>query len=133
MKEVFKVLRVDDKYIYVEKDMAACGSCQLSGSCSFKNVAEVRLEKKKELEILPGDLLVVDMKIRPAMVAFLIYGLPLIFLIFGIGLGTFLNFSEYVSFAIGISLMSVAFLINFFIDKKFKPEIVDVKRNQGVI
>ncbi|MDK2885532.1 MAG: sigma-E factor negative regulatory protein RseC [Thermosipho sp. (in: thermotogales)] len=133
MKEVFKVTRVDNKYVYLERDAVACGTCALSGSCSVQKVNEMKIEKKNDLEIFPGDFLIIDMKIRPAFIAFLLYGLPIIFLIIGIGIGTYFDFSDYVSFAIGIVFMSFSFLINYFLDKKFKPEVVDVKHNQGGI
>ncbi|SHH30069.1 SoxR reducing system RseC family protein [Thermosipho atlanticus] len=133
MKEVFRVSRIDDKYIYVERDTTACGSCSLSGSCNVQNITEMKIEKKKNLEVFPGDFLILDMKLRPALIAFFLYGLPIVFLIVGVGLGGFFELSDFLSFAIGISFMSVAFVINYFIDKKYKPEIVDVKHNRGEI
>lgn len=131
MKEVFKVSRLDNKFIYLERDIVACGTCALAGNCNIKKVDEMKIERKKDLEIFPGDFVIVDMKLRPALIAFLLYGMPIIFLIFGIGLGTYLNFSDYVSFTFGVIFMSFAFIINYFIDKKFKPEIIDVKHIQG--
>jgi len=131
LKEVFKVSRLDNKFIYLERDTTACGTCSLAGNCNIQKVNEMKIERKKDLEIFPGDFVIVDMKLRPALIAFLLYGIPVIFLIFGIGLGTYLDFSDYVSFAFGIIFMSVSFIINYFIDKRYKPEIVDVKHNQG--
>lgn len=133
LKEVFKVSRLDNKFIYLERDTTACGTCSLAGNCNIQKVNEMKIERKKDLEIFPGDFVIVDMKLRPALIAFLLYGIPVIFLIFGIGLGTYLDFSDYVSFAFGIIFMSVSFIINYFIDKRYKPEIVDVKHNQGGI
>ncbi|WP_126993142.1 SoxR reducing system RseC family protein [Thermosipho globiformans] len=132
MKELFTIAKVDEKYIYLERDTSACGSCAISGSCNVKSVEQLKVEKDNKFEYFPGDFVILDLKYRPALLAFILYGLPVILLIFGVGLGTYLKFSDYFSFLIGLLFMSGAFAVFRIWDKRYKPKIVDVRHvNRG--
>ncbi|QTA37123.1 SoxR reducing system RseC family protein [Thermosipho ferrireducens] len=129
MKEILKVSRVDEQYIYLEKDLSACGSCQLSGSCSVKSKSEIKVKKSSDVQVTPGDEVVVDIKLRGAAVAFFLYGLPIIALITGMGIGYLFSLNDIESFGIGFIFMSLAFVQNYFLEKKYSPEIIEVKKD----
>ncbi|ABR30123.1 histidine kinase [Thermosipho melanesiensis] len=131
MRELFRISKIDDKYLYLERDVSACGSCALSGKCSVQSVSTLKVEKDKRFDYFPGDFVVLDLKYRPAFLAFMLYGLPIIMLVVGIGLGVYLKLSDIYSFLIGLGFMSVSFLINKVLDKKFKPIILDVRHFKG--
>jgi len=85
-----------------------------------------------KFEYFPGDFVILDLKYRPALLAFLLYGLPVILLVLGVSLGTYLKLSDYFSFLIGLLFMSGAFAIFRIWDKRYKPKIVDVRHvNKG--
>lgn len=132
MKEIFVVSKVDEKYVYLEHDTSGCSSCALAGKCEAKAaVTSLKVEKDNRFEYFPGDYVILDLKYRPAFLAFMLYGLPVILLIFGVGLGTFFGFSDYVSFLIGFLFMSVAFFSYRIWDKKYKPKIIEVRHIKG--
>ncbi|ANQ53362.1 histidine kinase [Thermosipho affectus] len=131
MKELFRISKIEGKYIYLDRDVSACGACALSGSCNVKSVSTLKVEKDEKFDYFPGDFVILDLKYKPTFLAFMLYGLPVILLILGVGLGAFLKLSDLFSFFIGIGFMGIAFLINKILDKRFKPVILDVRHIKG--
>lgn len=134
MREVMKVVNVDDKYVYLSLAVseATCSSCAIAGSCSIKGSGkEMRLLKnsiKKDfLPLMPGDTVIVDMKYNEAILSLIVYGIPLAGFMIGVLIGYFLKVSDVISFLFGIAFAGVGALFTRMFDKKYKIEIIDVK------
>ncbi|WP_448375197.1 SoxR reducing system RseC family protein [Fervidobacterium sp.] len=136
MREIMTVKNVDNEYIYLTLNVnkVACSSCAISNACSVKssNGSTFRISKKdvkKELlPIMPGDTVIVDFKHNEATLSLIVYGIPLTGFLLGVILGYILKISDLLSFLLGIGFAGVGALITKLYDKKYKIEIVDVKR-----
>jgi len=137
MREVMNVVNVDNEYIYLtlNVDTVACSACALSGSCSVKSSdgSGFRVPKKHVREdllpILPGDTVVVDFKHNEAILSLIVYGIPLAGFLLGVLLGYILKLSDVLSFLTGVIFAGIGALITRLYDKKYKIDIVDVKRS----
>ncbi len=133
MKELLVVKRVEKSYVYAGLAVGkeGCASCAISGSCSLKgSQKEIRLEKNSEMlkDVVPGDIIIVDFKSNEAVLSLIVYGVPLAFFIAGILSGYLLKFDDIYSFLIGIAFAGVSYILLRLVDKKYKIEVVDVKK-----
>lgn len=135
MREVMKVINADDKFIYISlaTTEAACSSCAIAGSCSIKETGkEMKIAKsaiKKDLlPLIIGDIVIVDMKYNTALLSLIVYGIPLAGFISGVLIGYLSRLQDVVSFSLGLLFAGIGSLITRFFDKKYKIEIIDVKR-----
>ncbi len=133
MRELLVVRRVEKDCIYASLavNQEGCASCAISGSCSLKgNQKEIKIQKNTEIlkDVLPGDIIIVDFKSNEAILSLIVYGLPLAFFIGGILIGYLLKFADIVSFFIGLAFAGIAYLLLRFIDKKYKIEVIDIKK-----
>ncbi|KAF2962232.1 SoxR reducing system RseC family protein [Fervidobacterium sp. 2310opik-2] len=138
MKELMQVRNVDDRYVYLTLmvNEVTCSACALSGTCSVKgNEKDIKIQKKsiksELLPILPGDIVVVDLKYNEAVLSLIVYGIPLLGFIIGVLFSYLMKFSDIISFAVGIGFAGAGFLLTRLFDKKYKIEITDVKRSVG--
>ncbi len=135
MKELMQVRNVDDRYVYLTLmvNEATCSTCTLSGVCSVKgNEKDIKIQKKsiksELLPILPGDIVVVDLKYNEAVLSLIVYGIPLLGFIIGVLFSYLMKLSDVISFVIGIGFAGIGFTLTRLFDKKYKIEITDVKR-----
>ncbi|QAV33709.1 positive regulator of sigma(E), RseC/MucC [Fervidobacterium changbaicum] len=143
MREVMTVTSVDENYIYVSLsvDPGTCASCALSGACSIKSESAkkgvFKISKKNInenlLPVMPGDIVVVDFKYNTAILSMIVYGIPLTGFIFGALIGYLLKLSDILSFVLALVFAGIGTVITRLYDKKYKIEIVDVKRNTSGI
>lgn len=134
MREVMRVSNVDDKYVYLSLAIseAICSSCAIAGSCSIKGSRkEMKIPKnsiKKDfLPLMPGDMVIVDMKYNEAILSLIVYGIPLAGFIIGVLLGHFIKISDVISFIFGIAFAGIGAFFTRMFDKKYKIEVIDVK------
>ncbi|MGC8819975.1 MAG: SoxR reducing system RseC family protein [Fervidobacterium sp.] len=135
MKELMQVKNIDDKFIYVALlvNEATCSACTLSGSCSVKGSGkELKIAKSSVPEhlqpLLPGDMVVVDLKYNEAILSFILYGIPLAGFIISVLIGYLLKMNDVLSFLIATSFSGIGFLFTRLFDKKYKIEVIDVKK-----
>mgnify|MGYP000031843963 FL=1 len=143
MRELMTVKSVDEHYVYLSLnvDKVACASCGLSGSCSIQNESskkgvfkiDKRNVKQDLLPLVPGDLVVVDFKYNPAILSLIVYGIPLAGFILGTLIGYLLKFSDIVSFILALALTGGGAFLTRIYDRKYKIEIIDVRRNTVTI
>lgn len=131
MREVMTVVKIDDKYVYLQTiaDEASCSACALSGGCSIKS-GDMHVSVKKEnveKAVEVGDTVIVDLKYNQAMLAMILYGIPLSGFLLGVIIGYFFKLSDLVSLVLAFALAGVGFLISKLFDRKYEVKIVDVK------
>ncbi|MGQ9855850.1 MAG: SoxR reducing system RseC family protein [Fervidobacterium sp.] len=135
MREVMSVVNVDDKYVYLSLmvNEAGCSACALAGSCSVKGekgTLRVRKDDMKEefKTVMPGDTVIVDLKHNEAILSLIVYGIPLAGFLIGVLIGYILKLYDLISFVLGIGFAGAGALFTKLYDKKYKIEVIDVKR-----
>jgi len=131
MREVMTVVKTDDRYVYLQAitEEASCSACALSGNCSIKS-GDMRISVKKEnveKAVEVGDTVIVDLKYNQAVLAMILYGIPLSGFLLGVLVGYFFKLSDIISLVLGLALAGGGFLISKLFDKKYEVKIVDVK------
>lgn len=136
MEEMARVVKVlNNGMAEVElKRHSACSSC---GGC--KQIKESRFEVVNPIDAREGDMVLLAMSTRNLITAVLIvYLLPLINLLIGFGLGSWINSyfkigtGEGVAIVCGLILMGVTFFFVRFYDRQmglksgFKPQITRI-------
>lgn len=127
MEQIGHVVKIDGDMVQLDvRRTSACGdkcsSC--GGGC---NIPAMRVKIKNTMGADIGDFVEVRMKTKTLMKsAFLAYILPLVMLILGIGLGTFIFKSidignyEQMGFITGLLFLGISSVILRKIDKKIK-------------
>lgn len=128
MTETGRVIRVDgDNVVLQMVRSAACGSCN---ACSMAAESQkLELRAVNQCHAKAGDLVAIKLETESFLSAVtIVYGIPLICLLLGIGLGYFLAAriapmqAELISIVGGLGLMAISFLIIRSQEKKFKKE-----------
>lgn len=128
MREIMDVIDIDDKYIYLLTTRSKeCATCSMNGGCNIlggSNELKVRAKKTNDTKFEKGDKVLVELPNVPiAKLSFLAYGIPLIVFISIVVLFSFLNFSDIISFSLGIiGLISTYFFINLYDKKRLKDK-----------
>ncbi|NLM06979.1 MAG: SoxR reducing system RseC family protein [Tissierellia bacterium] len=136
MEQIGIVKSINGEYANITvQRLSACGSnCKsCGGGCEIK---PVDISVKNELGAKVGDT--VELESEPNSIfkiLILLYSIPLVFLLFGIGLGMFIfkgrtDMYEIVSFGIGLAFLGLSLLVIKRIDKDFKDKhkLVVLKR-----
>jgi positive regulator of sigma E activity len=115
MEKIGRVVKLDENYVTVEYYRnSACASCHNKKACveSDSKAETVVLPKKEipfELKENSNVILKVDLKISPYKVVFLMYALPLIFLLLAIAFFKYLGYGEGYQLLGGIFFMFLTF------------------------
>jgi sigma-E factor negative regulatory protein RseC len=134
MNELMKVDRVDQKYVYLLTQRAgSCNTCGLKGACNITGNPDIRIRAKinPELDLNKDDFVVVKLpKVSVTKMSFLVYGIPLIVFIATTVISSLLGLSDIPSFAIGFSVMILAYIFLGIYDRKYLkdkylPEILE--------
>lgn len=109
----------DDKAKLIVTRLAACGSSCESCSAHCGENKQEYINVKNDIGLKIGDRVEIttDSKAVLNYIA-LVYGLPLIFLIFGVVIGMLLNLKEMYSLLVGFVFMIVSFIIVKTVDNK---------------
>lgn len=134
LKEIMDVIDIDDEYIYLKTLRTdACNSCSIRSGCNLLGGSkELKLKAKKieKTEFNIGDKVIVKLPNVPVVkLAFLAYGLPLIVFLTTVIILYSLNFSDLISFIIGLVCTSLTYIFVRIYDKrnvqnKYLPTII---------
>jgi len=132
MKEVGKVLKTEGAFSIVEVGGKYCETCSLKGHCLLSSQRERKIEAKNLINAKEGDLVIVNVPSKKYLsVTFIIYILPIIFMLIGayagIKLGPMLRIKDpnLSPIIFGFSLLFLSFVLVRFLSNiiNFKPEI----------
>ena len=132
MKEVGKVLKTEGAFSIVEVGGKYCKTCSLKGHCLLSSQRERKIEAKNLINAKEGDLVIVNVPPKKYLsVTFIIYILPIIFMLIGayagIKLGPMLRIKDpnLSPIIFGFSLLFLSFVLVRFLSNiiNFKPEI----------
>ena len=144
MKELGKVVRVEDEYleIYIERT-SACDKCNRCISADAQNQMLLRAKPYKNASI--GDILEIEQKTSTFLSAvFTAYIIPLIAFIIGTVIGLFgfgdhgQGARELYSILLGLLFLAITYLIISYVDKryfkksgKFLPRVKCINSKKG--
>lgn len=109
MAEVGQVIEVKDTYVVVKLERSdACGKCQ---ACTMgENSKEMILEAKNICKAKVGDLVSISLEQSNFLKAVgIMYGIPLIALLLGIGIGYVVSKSDMISLICGLLALAVCY------------------------
>jgi len=118
--ELAKVIKVDAKYIYVERVIeGSCKNCAMHGLCGSKKSPELRFVNDNRFETGEEVLLKISTNSR-IVSSLVIFILPAFLMIAFYYLAkSFLNYTEEMSIAISFGSLIVSFILIFIIDRIF--------------
>ena len=132
MKEVGKVLKTEGAFSIVEVGGKYCKTCSLKGHCLLSSQRERKIEAKNLINAKEGDLVIVNVPPKKYLsVTFVIYILPIIFMLagayVGIKIGPMLRIKDpnLSPIIFGFSFLFLSFVLVRFLSNiiNFKPEI----------
>lgn len=122
MPEIGEVIEIKDHHVVVALERnEACGKCK---ACSAGlQTTQMILEAENQCEAVKGDMVEIYLKETNFVKAVLImYTLPLIGLLIGLGIGALLFDEELLIIGMGILLTGIAFVLIRVNEKRFKTE-----------
>jgi len=132
MKEVGKVLKTEGAFSIVEVGGKYCKTCSLKGHCLLSSQRERKIEAKNLINAKEGDLVIVNVPPKKYLsVTFVIYILPIIFMLIGayvgIKIGPMLRIKDpnLSPIIFGFSFLFLSFILVRLLSNiiNFKPEI----------
>ena len=132
MKEVGKVLKTEGAFSIVEVGGKYCKTCSLKGHCLLSSQRERKIEAKNLINAKEGDLVIVNVPPKKYLsVTFVIYILPIIFMLagayVGIKIGPMLRIKDpnLSPIIFGFSFLFLSFILVRLLSNiiNFKPEI----------
>jgi sigma-E factor negative regulatory protein RseC len=143
VKEIMDVIDIDDEYIYLKTlRTEACNSCSVRSGCYIlggSNELKLKAKRIENIDFQIGDKVIVELPNVPVVkLSFLAYGLPLITFLTIVIILYLLNFSDLMSFLIGlagtcITYLFVKFYDNKKIQNKYLPTIIEkYDKNQNI-
>lgn len=122
MAEVGEVIKINDPYVVVSlMRNEACGRCK---ACTAGlQETQMIMEAENQCDAKVGDFVEIYLKEENFLKAvFIMYSIPLIGLLLGIGLGYLLFNHELLIMLVGVIVMSLAYVLIRFNEKRFKTE-----------
>lgn len=130
-----RVAKVERDLAWVE--FAPTSSCASCGACHMAASGRMVLEAENPVGAKVGDLIEVEISSAAKVLGpLLVFGVPILFLIFGIVLGSLI--SENIGIVLGVVFLVIGFLSLRLIDryvarqKKFRNRIVRILLGKGV-
>ncbi len=135
MKEIGKVLKTEGNFSIVEVGGKYCETCSLKGFCLLSAQRERKIKAKNLVNAKEGDIVIVNVPSKKYLsVTFVIYVLPIIFMLIGayvgIKLGTILGIKDpdLSPIIFGFSFLFLSFILVRSLSNiiNFRPEIEKV-------